>query len=451
MRESDKTGRDEIVWDDGAGLTTLIVLETGDLSVDLDPTPRTAPPVEVVPELGEGSIVGGTHEILREIGRGGFGAVYKARHLGLGRVEALKVLTAGRGPAADAERFLHEAQIVAGLDHPNVVRVFDTGFDRACHRHYIAMELLEGRPLNEEIKALGSLPAERAVALFADCLDGLAQAHAKGVVHKDLKPANLFVVQKRGRERLVVLDFGVARSRGRKLTVGQEMYGTPRYAAPEYIRHGVATPATDVYQMGLILAETVSGRPVLDLAPQACLIHHASGKSLSLPDGIDPPLLTVLARAVEKDPEARFRDAGEMADALRALAPSLREPAAGLAPRVLVAIGACAFLLVVLALVGAAVWVAADEPSPSIQPAPTPTVAPAAATVESGLGPDAGVAPAAPPITITGPVAVPDVGTATDVSQAPVPARSRSTRPTHSRGPRPPPSNNPARRLEIAP
>ncbi len=458
---------DAITFNDGKNLTTVLLLESGDVQIAALADQPTAPAPAPPPELEPGTIVGGCHEIIREIGRGGFGAVYEARHTELDRPEALKVLTTGLGPTSDEQRFKQEARIIAGLNHPNVVTMFDTGFDAASKRHYIAMELLQGRNLGDEIRRAGAMDQGRVCALFADCLDGLAEAHKRGVTHKDLKPANLFVVERAGRERLVVLDFGVARTAGNKLSVGQQLFGTPRYVAPEYLHHGQATPATDVYQMGLILAEAVAGAPVLDLPPHGCLTQHASPHPLPLPDAVlASPLRGVIERAVQKSPARRYGDAAALAAALRMVEPA-RPTARGLhrVSRWLPLVAIVAGMLAVVAMVAAIAALWGSEPVPVPEAAPTAVIAEPDAT-----GPPPQLPSDQPGETRAAPTDDPDAGAEDSGDEDPGPTHAaspggatdepdaqvvpRRTRPRRAGTPRKTPAKQttkPVRTLEIVP
>lgn len=292
--------------------------------------------------LPVGTVVDGRYEILAFMGQGGFARVYKARHVHMDDVVALKVLNSPPedSPEAFEERFLLEAQIAASLKHPNIVAIRDFGFTDVGRRPYIAMELLTGHDLEEEISERGPMEVQRVQRLMVPCLEAIGQGHAKGIIHKDLKPANLFICDPdTDAERLVVLDFGVARldsDEGKKMTKTGTFTGTPQYLSPEYIIDQTVTPALDVYQLGLILAEMLSGKAAVPhTSPYTCLMAHCSG-DLDIPVFIRRgPLGQVLDGALVLDHGDRFNTATAFRDALAAVdleAPSATATAADQRP-----------------------------------------------------------------------------------------------------------------------
>ncbi len=219
------------------------------------------------------------------------------------------------------DRFLQEAQIAANLNHPNVVTVYDYGIIDESGRPYLAMEYLDGRDLEMHLAHSGPFEAQRAVDLVLPVLDALDLAQQRGIVHKDLKPSNLHLVDEgTPRERLVLLDFGIARiytDEGARLTQTGGFTGTPAYFAPEYVQHQIVTPAIDVYQMGLILAEMLIGVPaVVADGSMAYLLKHCSG-DLSIPATLwESPLGPVLENALATDHTQRYANCGEFLRAL---------------------------------------------------------------------------------------------------------------------------------------
>jgi serine/threonine protein kinase len=285
-------------------------------------------------DLEPGSIVEGRYELVSLLGEGGFAAVYEAFDASIERTVALKILDVGLVPN-DKEtrnrllsRFQREAQVAARIDHPGVVGIYDYGFigDRVEHP-YIVMERLHGRDLEEQIFERGPLAPDRAIPLFIGALEALGEAHSKGIVHKDLKPGNIFYTHPgEPHESLRIVDFGVAfmenAAEGR-LTKTGEILGTPNYLAPEYINEQIATPALDVYQMGLILLEMLSARRVVSgSTAMRCLYTHISGE-LEIPKAlVDSELGPVLTVALAQDHERRFADGRAFANALRTVDPS---------------------------------------------------------------------------------------------------------------------------------
>ncbi|WP_168210800.1 serine/threonine protein kinase [Persicimonas caeni] len=278
--------------------------------------------------IDAGSVIDGRYELTARLGEGGFARVWRAHDHNTGRQVAVKVLGLERLQGQPdlrrtvLERFAQEARIAASVEHPNVVRIFDYGTFEAIDTPFIVMELMEGHDLETQIFERPFLPAERALPLFAGCLDALGWAHKKGVVHKDLKPGNVFFANPNTPdEAFRLLDFGTAfldNAAAGRLTATGEILGTPQYMAPEYIDEQVVSPALDVYQMGLILAELLSGRPVVDApTPMACMLEHLSGE-YELPRALMQSAVgPVLQAALQTDPAERFEDAAAFARALR--------------------------------------------------------------------------------------------------------------------------------------
>ena len=275
-------------------------------------------------ELPIGTIFDGRFRSTGVLGRGGFSIVYEGVQLELDRPVAIKVMAQGLEHEV-IKRFFREAKTAGRIQHPNVVRIYDYGIMGKIP--YIVMEPFQGHDFEEELAVNGPMDPRRLLPLFAECLGGLAAAHKQGVVHKDLKPCNLVLTDPGRREALRIIDFGTASiSEGQeRLTRTGAICGTAMYMAPEYVQHRAVTPALDVYQMGLVLVEGLTGRPaVTGESPYDCLMQHVRG-DLAVPSVLrDGPLGPVLARALALDPRDRFADAAQMRDALAALdAPSL--------------------------------------------------------------------------------------------------------------------------------
>ncbi|MEC9442904.1 MAG: protein kinase [Myxococcota bacterium] len=277
--------------------------------------------------LPKGTLVDGRYVIEGFLGRGGFAIVYKAVQTTLDRPAALKVLDL-HGNSVEVvrfrERFANEAKLAARLEHPNVVRIFDYGFVEQSQQPYIAMELLQGHDLESELLEHGPLELERAMRLFDGVLDALGHAHEKGIVHKDLKPSNLFICEPNTpRERMVVLDYGIARlydSPDAKLTQTNQYTGTPAYAAPEYIHSQTVSPALDVYQMGLIIGEALTGNPIVQASsPMAYFVAHCNGQQRVDPKLLGTPLGEIIRRSVSVDPLQRYDSGASFKVALEQL------------------------------------------------------------------------------------------------------------------------------------
>jgi serine/threonine-protein kinase len=264
----------------------------------------------------------GPYRILRELGRGGMGVVYRALDPALRREVALKVLLSG-GEANDAEiqRFRREAGILARLgQHPNLIPVHDIGHHEG--RLYFTMEYVEGRSLRQRIVDEGPLPQRDAASLCADIAGGLEFVHRAGVVHRDVKPHNV-LLDRAGRALLG--DFGLARdaAAGAGLTATGEIFGTPHYMSPEQAagHSRTAGPASDVWSLGATLFEALSGETPFQgdtaLAVARAVIHDEPPLPSSLRPGLHPDLETICLKALRKDATARYASAGEMEADLR--------------------------------------------------------------------------------------------------------------------------------------
>src|SRR4051812_2445292 len=198
----------------------------------------------------------GPYDLLQPLGRGGMGVVYRAIHRELQQERAIKVLP--EQLAADdgfVQRFKREATIAAGLRHPNIVLIYDVG--QQGNLHYIVMDLLEGRSLLQVIHTDQPLPIPRVVGLLQSLANALDFAHQKGVVHRDIKPSNIMVGPE---DHLTLLDFGIARAaEGVNLTRTGTMVGTPEYMAPEVVTGGIAGASADLYALGVVAYEMLTG------------------------------------------------------------------------------------------------------------------------------------------------------------------------------------------------
>ncbi len=268
--------------------------------------------------LGSEARTFGKYEILGEIARGGMGIVYKVRPIGFDRVLAMKVILSG--VSADDEerkRFVREAEVISRLRHPNVITVHDVG--SVGEQYYYTMDFIEGKTLDVLVKE--GLPTRRALEIIRDVSDAMAHAHAKGVIHRDLKPRNI-IVDERGVP--MVMDFGLAKSfdRGTKLTRSGATLGTPAYMSPEQAGGDLTMvdQRTDVYALGSILYELLAGRPPYtgDTAMEV-LVQLMSTDARPLKELVPTlhrDIETICMRAVEKDLSRRYKTAGELRDDL---------------------------------------------------------------------------------------------------------------------------------------
>jgi len=281
-----------------------------------------AEPVEPAPALDEVARLFPELEVLELLGRGGMGAVYKARQPRLDRVVALKVLPASlaRTPGF-AERFAREARALARLNHPNIVTVHDFGSVEGADRlYYLIMEYVDGSNLRQLI-ASRRLTPEEALAIVPKLCEALQFAHDEGVLHRDVKPENI-LVDRRGRVK--VADFGLAKLSGGSqqdvaLTRSGVLMGTPRYMAPEQLEDARAVDhRADIYSLGVVFYEMLTGElPLGRFAPPSQKVE------------VDVRLDEVVLHALEKDPERRYQHASEVKDAVERLPRAAAPPAPG--------------------------------------------------------------------------------------------------------------------------
>jgi tRNA A-37 threonylcarbamoyl transferase component Bud32 len=265
------------------------------------------------------TLLAGRYELVELLGYGGMAEVRRAYDQVLRRRVAVKIIHPAqlRDPV-NRERFVREAQVAAGLQHPNTVAVFDVGDDAG--RPFIVMELIDGQNLADRIRDEGRLSVDETVPIVAGVLAGLQAAHDRGLVHRDVKPSNILLPAGGG---VKLVDFGIATvvaEAAAPLTAGDDVLGTPRYLAPERVTGQRATPASDIYSLGAVTYECLTGRPpfVAD-GPVALAVAHQREPVRPLgeiaPD-IPRNIAAVVERALAKDPRSRFGSAAEMRSAL---------------------------------------------------------------------------------------------------------------------------------------
>lgn len=259
----------------------------------------------------EGTVLDGRFEVEELIGRGSCGAVYRARHLGLGRAVAVKMLTAAAGVASE-KRLRREGISACRIEHPNAVEVLDFCVSESVP--FLVMQLLEGHSLDQEIREQGGLTPARCARILWPVCEVLAEAHSQGIIHRDVKPHNIFLHQARKGEVVKVLDFGIAKIIGerilsQRLTLEGSLVGTPAYMAPERLSDSTYDGRADVYSVGVMLYEMLCGeRPftspdLLELIqrqvhePPPPLRYH-------LPD-LPAAAEAVVLAALDKDPRQR--------------------------------------------------------------------------------------------------------------------------------------------------
>lgn len=277
----------------------------------------------------------GDFDLIREIGRGGMGIVYEARQVSLDRAVAVKVLpTSVAQDPERIERFEREAKAVARLDHPNILAIHDFGVDKSVT--YSVTELLDGQNLRQAIPATG-MPWQKVIEVGAAIADGLAAAHSKGIIHRDLKPENLFITSD---GRVKILDFGLARVKEPVEpdaetatftpagTVAGAVMGTMGYMSPEQLRGESVDARSDIFALGCVLYEMLSGRSAFlrkSTADTAVAILTEEPPDLDLSGTSRPPELErTMRRCLEKSAAARFQSASDLAYNLRSIDPNQR-------------------------------------------------------------------------------------------------------------------------------
>ncbi|HEX2678492.1 MAG TPA: serine/threonine-protein kinase [Polyangiales bacterium] len=278
-----------------------------------------------------GSTLAGRYRIEARVGAGAMGAVYRASQAGLGRAVALKVLKRDMAWGGDTvQRFRREAKAMSALNHPNTVRVFDFGATDDGLL-FLAMEMLDGEPATEHLARTGAIGMADAVIFAQGVLRSIGEAHSKGIVHRDLKPDNIFLTKVEGHTRpmVKVLDFGIAKAieGERKIdqfeTLDGTVFGTPRYMSPEQAAGKPLDPRSDLYSVGILLYEFLTGHPPFEDADAVVVMaKHIRETPLPLrrsapPDRVIPESLeAVVSRALEKDPAMRWQSAEEFDAAL---------------------------------------------------------------------------------------------------------------------------------------
>ncbi len=272
-------------------------------------------------------VVAGRYQVLRKIGSGGMGAVYLAKQIGVGNQVALKFLPAHLSDDAQLRRrFEREAALSLEVRHPGAAQLLDSGVD-SDGQLYLAFEYVEGEDLSALLDREGALSFEDATALTCKVAEVLAFAHAKGVVHRDIKPENIRVRRDLAGLHVKVLDFGIARlvdEVGTKLTIDGGVAGTPRYMAPEQIAAGTIDARTDIYALGLVLFEAVTGREAFTRETTSQLMWAQLNDPVPAVVEVQPlrdyPALdAVIAQACAKEPSGRFASAQALVEALKAL------------------------------------------------------------------------------------------------------------------------------------
>jgi tRNA A-37 threonylcarbamoyl transferase component Bud32/tetratricopeptide (TPR) repeat protein len=258
----------------------------------------------------------GRYEIVGRIGQGAMGEVFRAHDPVLKREVAVKTITAGRGEDETLrKRFQREAQAAAKLSHPNIVKVFELG--EHSEQLFMAMELLDGTDLKRAIQA-GGLSLARRLEILEKICEGLSFAHAKDIVHRDLKPANIHITRDGS---VKIMDFGLARFGGSSMTRTGMVMGTPHYMAPEQVKGGKADARSDVFALGALAYELLTGRKPFDAETMHAVLFKVMQEepppARDLLPELPPVVVQVVEKALAKEPQERFADAGRMLSAVR--------------------------------------------------------------------------------------------------------------------------------------
>ena len=269
----------------------------------------------------------GRYQVLKELGRGAMGIVYLAQDTELARRVAIKMISlAGNEQERNAHeaRFRQEARAAGGVSHPSIITIYD--FGREGDIAFIAMELVEGRELRELIHE-GSVTPSQAIEFAALVAEGLAYAHERGVIHRDIKPGNIMVL---GDGRVKVMDFGIARLQEPTVkTQTGVMMGSPQYMSPEQISGNAVDARADIFSLGVVLYEMITGLKPFDAADLSQVLFWVVNMPAKPPSERRPGLPAVVdyivARALKKKPEDRYANAAEFAADLRDCLPEVRE------------------------------------------------------------------------------------------------------------------------------
>jgi serine/threonine protein kinase len=287
-----------------------------------------------------GTLLDGRYEIIAPLASGGMGSVYRARRPLLGDEVAVKVVRALDGASDLAERFLRESRACAQLRHPNIVTILDFNVDSA-RQPYLVMELLSGPSLSDELALGGPMTPEAVAGILCPVASALQMAHDRGITHRDLKPANIVAHRYESGDRVYkVIDFGLAAveqvTGAMRLTEPNVFLGTLSYAAPEQLRGQLADARTDIYSLGVIAYEMLTGRRPVDGDDRLAVISQTLTVKPSPPSALRAALSqeidAVILKALEKDPADRWRSVSEFAGALQRAAGG-REEMAGVTSR----------------------------------------------------------------------------------------------------------------------
>src|SRR4051812_35532550 len=263
-----------------------------------------------------GKVIDGRYEILQRIGEGGMGVVYKAKQQSIDRIIAIKMLNPQM--ASDEQwgnRFYNEAKATSRLQHPNTIRMFDFG-RTADGRLFLTMEYLEGLTLRQAVTTQAPMAANRVLKILIQCCASLAEAHSIGIIHRDIKPDNVFLLNMAGSPDFVkLLDFSVAKllEGDRMKTQAGVVFGTPQYMSPEQGRGPPPHARSDLYALGILAFEMLTGNvPFHDENPMTVIQMHLHAGVPPMPEHVPYPVQQIVRRALEKDAGRRYQSSGEM-------------------------------------------------------------------------------------------------------------------------------------------
>ena len=277
----------------------------------------------------------GNYKIVEQLGEGGMGVVYKAKQLSLSRDVAVKVLPAHlTREKAFVQRFFNEARAIAALNHPNIVQIFDVG--KEGENYYYTMELVEGVSLEEIVRKREPMPIKRAVSIITSVAKALAYTHRRSIVHRDIKPANI-MIDKAGRVKLA--DFGLAlKEDSARLTVEGGIIGTPEFLSPEQASGKTATSLSDIYSLGVVFYEMVTGSSPFEAETALAIIEKIKTETPAPPRSINPDLPPeieeIILRMMAREPGQRYQNCREVMVDLKLFrtGESMEAPTAALFP-----------------------------------------------------------------------------------------------------------------------
>ncbi|RJP17067.1 MAG: serine/threonine protein kinase [Candidatus Abyssobacteria bacterium SURF_5] len=348
----------------------------------------------------------GNYKILKELGRGGMGVVYKAHQVALGRMVAMKVLPQHlTTDTAFIKRFQNEARAIAKLNHPNIVQIYDIGNQDDIH--YYTMEFLEGPSLDQIIYREGFMPLENAMNIVLQVARALDCAHREGIIHRDIKPSNIIIDRSK---RAKVTDFGLAlQERSTRLTVDGSIVGTPEYMSPEQAAAEPASARSDIYSLGVVFYELLTGKVPFEGETTLMVLKKIQSLEPEWPRALNPEIPVevekVIQRMMAKKPRDRYANCQELIQDLRRLKAGVPIQTRRKGP---VHLSTAAALAAILVLAAVLLFRMRAKP----EPAPPPPEVPALREIVSAYEPAEPPAPALSPL--AAPAASPDEPVSSD-------------------------------------